>query len=415
MKMPLISKSVVTAALFFAGLASMPELSDATSLKGAGPSSERKSDSSPRAAAPTKKEIVTQYIHDCRTKPSKEGHCDKLRKDAVEILKEDLHTLGSSANRSYMPVLVDIFKSEEPELRITAADAIGMIGPQDQDIDLLAPLTNDPVPDVRRAGSQMILRGKGNAFSLLGQRTISSKMGLTPDTPPDAAKFAMPVAPDSTYLFDSGDTSIGRLSYVAKGKNDPAQFFKAKTKKGPYKWEEFRQQYRYQLKDEEDAMDQAQRVATKQFEQEKPPDPTNVQDFTEYMKKLQSVSLAGQSGRAYLDSYQPNLYGTPTVYVLEERQIGQRSYPTRYVVLYQDQAFRKPGYRLSWMTVSDDAIKVAQVASFAEEKEELARKKEDEALKKRQEALDNLTKKKDEQEKSKFKKGQADLEKELGF
>ena len=51
------------------------------------------------------------------------------------------------------------------------------------------------------------------------------------------------------------------------------------------------------------------------------------------------------------DSYQSNLYGAPTVYVLEERQIGQRSYPTRYVVVYQELALRRPGYRLSWMTV----------------------------------------------------------------
>jgi hypothetical protein len=93
----------------------------------------------------------------------------------------------------------------------------------------------------------------------------------------------------------------------------------------------------------------------------------------------------------------------------------QRSYPTRYVVLYQDKAIRMPGYRLSWMTVPDDAIKAAQTVSLVREKEEEARKKEDEALKKRAEALQNLEKKKDEQEKKKFKKGQADLEKELGF
>jgi dsDNA-specific endonuclease/ATPase MutS2 len=101
--------------------------------------------------------------------------------------------------------------------------------------------------------------------------------------------------------------------------------------------------------------------------------------------------------------------------VLEERQIGQRSYPTRYVVLYQEQALKRPGYRLNWMTVPDDAIRTAQAVSLAEEKEELARKKENEVLKKRQEALQNLEKKKDEQEKKQFKKGQADLEKELGF
>jgi hypothetical protein len=84
-------------------------------------------------------------------------------------------------------------------------------------------------------------------------------------------------------------------------------------------------------------------------------------------------------------------------------------------VLYQEQALKRPGYRLNWMTVPDDTIKTAQAASLAEEKEELARNKENEALKKRAEALESLTKKKDEAEKNKFKKGQADLEKELGF
>ena len=78
-------------------------------------------------------------------------------------------------------------------------------------------------------------------------------------------------------------------------------------------------------------------------------------------------------------------------------------------------ALRRPGYRLSWMTVPDDAIKAAQVASLVREKQEEASKKENEALKKRAEALQNLEKKKDEQEKKQFKKGQSDLEKELGF
>ena len=41
--------------------------------------------------------------------------------------------------------------------------------------------------------------------------------------------------------------------------------------------------------------------------------------------------------------------------------------------------------------------------------------KEDEALKKREAAREGLVKKNDQQEKSRFKKGQADLEKELGF
>lgn len=360
-----------------------------------------------------KDETVKKYLEGCWSKSAKEAGCDKLRKDAVEILKEDLQTLGSSANRSYLLTILPVFKSDEAELRIAAADAIGMIGPQDSDAELLAPLTNDPIPDVRRAVAQMISHGKGSAISLLGQRTLSMRAGLTPETLADPAKYSMPVAPESTYLFYASDTASGRLSYVTKGMDGTMAFFKGKAKKGPFKLEEFQEKYRYQLQDEEQARDQAQEEKAKQLGNVKP-DPTDMKAFMEYMEKVQSVQ-AGQTTMMVLDSYQPQLFGAPTVYVLEERQIDQRSYPTRYVVLYQDQALKRPGYRLSWMAVPDDAIKAAQAASLVSEKEEAARKKEDEALKKRAEALQNLEKKKDEQERSKFKKGQADLEKELGF
>jgi hypothetical protein len=136
------------------------------------------------------------------------------------------------------------------------------------------------------------------------------------------------------------------------------------------------------------------------------------------MQKIGSVG-AQQGVKTSLDFYQPILFGSPTVYVLEERQIGQRSYPSRYVVIYQEQALKKPGYRLSWMTVSDDLIKTAQATSLKEQREqevlEAATKREEEASKKKQAELDSLTKKKDAAEKKQFKKGQSDLEKELGF
>ena len=360
-----------------------------------------------------KDDVVKQYLTGCRVKPYKGTNCEQIRKEAIETLKEDLQTLGSSANRRQLPLILKIYKSQEPELRIAVIDAIGMIGPQDQDVDVLAPLANDPVPDVRRAVTQMISHGKGSALSLLGQRTVSMRTGLTPETPADPAKYSMPVASESTFLFYASDAAAGRLSYAAKGMNEAAAFFKGKAKKGPLKLEEFQEKYRYQLQDEGQARDQAQEEQSKQLEKVKP-DPTNPKALMEFMEKAQSVQ-AGQTTMMLLDSYQPQLFGAPNVYILEERQIGQRSYPTRYVVLYQDQALKRSGYRLSWMTVPDNAIKTAQVASLAEEKEELARKQEDEALKKRGEALQNLEKKKDAAEKKQFKKGQADLEKELGF
>jgi hypothetical protein len=415
MKMPLTITSVVAAAVLLAAPGVMPGLSGATSLRGDGTDQGKGPGAKPKGATVTKDAVVSKYVGSCLAQSAKEEHCDTLRKDAIEILKEDLQTLGSSANRAYLPAILKFFKSGEAELRIAAADAVGMIGPQDQDTDGLSPPANDPVPDVRRAVSQAVARGKGPAIRLLAQRLVlTQKTGLTAEVPPDAGKYAMPVAPDSSYLFYASDPAIGRLSYVSKGANDAGAFFKGKAKKGPFKLEEFQEKYRYQLQDEEHALEQAQEAQAKQMETVKPPNPTDTQAFMQYMEKMQSVS-AGRGTRMALDSYQPTLFGSPTVYVLEDRQIGQRSYPTRYVVVYQDQALRKPGYRLVWMTVPDEAIKTAQATSLAEEKEELAHKKEDEAVKKKQAELEAMTKKKDEAEKKQFKKGQADLEKELGF
>lgn len=370
-------------------------------------------------ASSPRKETVKKYFANCRGTAVKDAMCDNVRKDAVDILKESLFTLGSTADRVHLPDIVGMFKSEEVELRIAAADAIGMIGPQDADVDMLIPATNDPVPDVRHAVSNMLSHGKGNAISLLKQRASPLRNGRAVEKPEDAAKFSMPVVPDSVYLFDSSDATKGRLSYIARGKSDPSQYFKAKAKKGPHKWDQFKEQYRYQIQDEEEALNQAQQSEAKQLENQQPPDPTNVEAFTQYMQRLQSVSVGGGMGRMYFDNYQPNLYGAPTVYVLEERQIGQRSYPTRYAVVYQELAFKRQGYRLAWTTVPDSALKAAQVASLKEQREEEAQqaatRKEEEAAKKREAELDALTKKKDAAEKKQFKKGQEDLEKALGF
>lgn len=364
------------------------------------------------AGATPKDDVVDQFLGGCVGKPAKASNCDTLRPQFVDIVKDDLLTLGSSADRKHLPDIVRLFRSDEVELRIAAADAIGMIGPQDQDVDLLIPLTNDPVPDVRHAVSHMITRGKGKALDSLKERIMPLRTGREVEKPADAGKLSLPLMPDSVYVFDSSDAMKGRLSYVARGKGDPAQFYKPKAKKGPYTLDQFKEQYRYQLRDEEEALNEWQRT---QVEQEKAPDPKDMQAYLEYIQRIGSLSTQGGMGRMYFDTYQPNLYGAPTVYVLEERQIGQRSYPTRYVVVYQELAFKRPGYRLNWTMVSDSAIKTAQAASLAEEKEELANKAESEALKKKAAELEAVTKKKEAAGRQQFKKGQEDLEKALGF
>jgi hypothetical protein len=115
------------------------------------------------------------------------------------------------------------------------------------------------------------------------------------------------------------------------------------------------------------------------------------------------AAMATQSMLMLNELYPPDMFGSPTVYVLEERQIGSLSYPTKYVVVYQDLALKRPGFRLSWMTVSDEAIKSEQAKATANRKRE-EKQREDVGLKK-----------KGEQEQKKFKQEQSDLEKQLGF
>ena len=377
-----------------------PDFAEATSLVGSAPPPEA-------AAAPSPKdEVVKKYLDGCRAdamQDGKEANCDTLKKEAVEILKEDLHTLGSSADRTYIPFILTMFKSDEPELRIAAADALGMIGPQDAYVEMLGRAANDPVPDVRRAIAQMLQHAKGGALALLSKRAaLWAGAGRTPETPADPGKDGMPLLPDSTYLFFASDASHGRLSYVtSKGLNEASAFFKAKAKRGPYKLEEFKDLYHDQLRHDETAQEHVQQEAMHQLSGQSS-DPANPQAALANALQAQAA-LATHSMLMLNDLYPPDLFGSPTVYVLEERRIGSLNYPTRYVVLYQELALRRPGFRLCWMTVSDEALKAEQAKSISNRKRS-EKQQEDIGLKK-----------KGEQEQKKFKQEQSDLEKQLGF
>jgi HEAT repeats len=381
-------------------LMTMPDFAQATSLSGTVASPES-------TASSPKDQTVKQFVAECHGKQRKGQDCDKLRKDAVEILKEDILTLGSSANREFLPTLVKVFNSDEPELRIAVFDAIGMIGPRDSDTRLLGRMANDPIPDVRNAASQAIRHGKGQRLSLLAERLMIGRVSRMPDAAPDTTKFALPVAPNSSYLFYASDAASGRLSYVAKNKVE--DFFKAKGKREPMALREFQKTYRYQLDDEQEArrtfQNRSAEARNKRME-ELGKDVTNPKAIEQLMQ-LQG-EMASQALAEVGDHYDPKFYGSPTVVVLEERQIGSRSYPVKYVVLYQEIALGQPGYRFAWMTTPDDLIKTAQTSSLKDQQRE-------EAAKKQRDAFEESTKKKDEQHKKTFKKGQDDLEKELGF
>ena len=395
-----IRSSIIALLLVYANFANCPAW--ATSL-GAHPiSQEAASKETP------KDEVVKTYMSTCRAKPVKQAECNMVKKEAIDILKEDLRTLGSSANPTYLPTIFTVSKTDEPDLRIAAADAIGMIGPPESALQQLLALANDPVPDVRKAASQMLQHGKGESLALLARRTgVSLQAGRTPEVTPDPKKYGMPVALDSTYLFFASDVTQGRLAYMTKkNMKDNLVFFKQKAKKGPLELAAFRELYEQALDEEQQAREQGQQEAMAHMMSQQPPtDPAKMETYLKQMEQAQSV-MATQSAFTSEELYPPDVFGSPKVYVLEERKIGQRNYPTKYVVLYEDKAIKRPGIRLCWMTVSDQAIKSIQTTSMIKEVvEERAP----------QEEMAPIIKEKSDQERKKFKQEQADLEKQLGF
>jgi len=93
--------------------------------------------------------VVTAYIRSCLG--AVQQGCEQLRREAVPILKEDVLTLGASADPAQLPLLADMLQSNEAELRTAAADAIGMIGPTPVETPALAAALADSSPLVRTA------------------------------------------------------------------------------------------------------------------------------------------------------------------------------------------------------------------------------------------------------------------------
>jgi HEAT repeat protein len=81
---------------------------------------------------------------------------DQTRDDAVRILREDILTMGASADQSHLPVLAKVLSSKEPDLREAAANAMGMIGPTVNETNALAQLLTDAEAPVARAARRAL-------------------------------------------------------------------------------------------------------------------------------------------------------------------------------------------------------------------------------------------------------------------
>lgn len=177
---------------------------------------------------------------------------EQKRQRAVQILREDLQRLGSTANHRHMPVLMKIAREGEPELRAAAAEAMGMIGPRESEMDALVGALNDPVREVREAALAALGQVKGSERAPLlvklarDSAAQRSQQGgrYQPQPEPDEKKLGAPLYPGATYLHYASDAEAGRAAYAAP---DPLQkvleFYAAKTGRAAMDAEGFSRAY----------------------------------------------------------------------------------------------------------------------------------------------------------------------------
>ncbi len=151
----------------------------------------------------------------------------KSRAAAVEVLQSDLLMLGSSADRSCLPLLTTIVRRGEPELRAAAAQAIGMLRPTSAEMPALVEALKDPVPLVRDAVVAALDQARDPQARLLARRAHAGMVDrphtqaadLTPTALPGASQLGVPVYPGATFLAFASDLEIGRLAFTSP---DPA-------------------------------------------------------------------------------------------------------------------------------------------------------------------------------------------------
>ncbi len=99
---------------------------------------------------------------------------EQTHRAAVQILQDDILTMGASADPAHLPTLAKILRSAEPGLRAAAADAIGMIRPTAAETGALAQLLQDPMPPVVAAARRALAASADPAA-----RELAARAGAT--------------------------------------------------------------------------------------------------------------------------------------------------------------------------------------------------------------------------------------------
>jgi len=288
-----------------------------------------------------KAKTVKAFVQYCQGQTKSSPECEKIRKEAVSILKEDLLTLGSSADKSKSPLLVNVLRSNEAELRAAAADALGMIRPTPAEVPALMKALNDSVPLVRqsvRAALQSKTEPSPAADILIRKANKDKRKDMEPDPIPQEGRLGVTVYSGATYLYYASDLAAGRIAFATSDSVEKVLNFYSAQAKGPSMTaDQFNKAYKEKpTGSAQQEMGKAMMERMMKAVQEG----KNPQELQAEMLKGFTTELPT---REYSDR---ELYGSPVFLVLEESDLGGMKRPVRFVAVFQDRGLNQTGFVL---------------------------------------------------------------------
>ena len=270
------------------------------------------------------------------------------RREGLDVLYSDIMMLGSSADRTLLPMLITLLERGEPELRAGAAQAIGMIGPTAAEVPVLTKALYDPRRRVREGAASALGRVSDPAIGQLMRRVQAGAPnvqpkddGLAPMATPDAGRIGVPVYPGATFLPFASDPGSGRHAFSTDASPQEVADFYANAASGrkAVGVEEFSRLY---FRASADDPTGAKTVMADQGAWFKRVIESGRQPVEADMERQQQAML-NLPGLRYSDA---TLYGSPVFVASTLDSSGGVARATRYVAIFQDLGLGRTGIEI---------------------------------------------------------------------
>jgi HEAT repeats len=292
----------------------------------------------------------------CGKKVDSDAVCRAMRYRVLDVVAEDVVTLGASRHPPDRALLVKMLRRPEVQLRAAAADAFGIGSPAKDEVGPLVEALNDPVPLVRRKVGRAIRNLSDPRALAAAERMLPASERVAPDAPIDMAALGVRAYPGAAYIFFSSSSDEGRVEFSTS--DAPAKvvdFYKAAAKKAPMAIEEFGRVYAPgaspanafkgampssgQPSAEQMAkmMEMAQQVAQQMARDTQGKSPEEAQ------RAITQGAAAAHTPLPVERYSKVDFYGAPRVVVLGESVFMGASRPSLYLVIFEDKVLGKTG------------------------------------------------------------------------